>query len=429
MSIQEKNAFNDFSNEPISRRACIGENTGINSKYRDMAICDGYCKAAELLYQNMGVWEDIIVYPFMYCVRHSHEIILKINLKMLRELKEIKQPTETMTRVGFFSHDLKVLVDRIKELLSLDRRLDEQFGSWFNESVDMLLEEFYEDTQSDAFRYTYNKQDGINLNNHHIIATNIVYDKFCRASKVFRLLNQQLHVLLEEYGLPTHTQNLSRQDLANIADRLPQYNTWGDENFKKILLGIRSEFKISQRELNKAVSIIKNHREFCVKIGRELQYGSLSMETLEKVAEIERIHLLIEREMFQGGSRIVNISQIKYDAQKKNRMIELAVSIPKEEILLLYVFFEISRSFLGGSTYYSEDLDVIYDKMSNCRYGLVLRVDQDLDMINDEMSNWSIDYLYFVGKCSDAYKKLSKSFNKCGQTTYLKMLNKAYGIS
>lgn len=64
---------------PEYMRACVGNNSGINVNFRDYSIIDGYKSAVEFLMKKVKdqtAITDIIVFPILFCCRHSVELSL-----------------------------------------------------------------------------------------------------------------------------------------------------------------------------------------------------------------------------------------------------------------------------------------------------------------------------------------------------------------
>ena len=64
-------------------RACVGENGG----YDQETIYEGGASAVEILFkgiENYDGYVDTLVYPVLYCMRHSIELFLKDTLMSLR---------------------------------------------------------------------------------------------------------------------------------------------------------------------------------------------------------------------------------------------------------------------------------------------------------------------------------------------------------
>ena len=78
--------LNPYKNHisPIMYRACVGNNSGVNVHSRDCSIIDGYKESVDILMQHVKdktATVDTVVYPLLFCCRHSIELTLKVLIK------------------------------------------------------------------------------------------------------------------------------------------------------------------------------------------------------------------------------------------------------------------------------------------------------------------------------------------------------------
>lgn len=84
--------------------------------------------------------------------------------------------------------------------------------------------------------------------------------------------------LYEEYDTKTYTNKLSRNDLENIAKRLPNKNEWGSRAFYQERDNIKAEYSLSNNKFSKALNIIKANPYLCSLVGMEIPEEGFSDE-------------------------------------------------------------------------------------------------------------------------------------------------------
>lgn len=253
--------------------AVVGTNGFQNIK----RYADGYAKATiillEQLIKSRNTFDvDILVYPIVFCARHSLELYLKdaiMHLEKIRtgNLENLKQVKS--------NHDIGKIWKNFKEsAVKTDRR--------YLPIIDKLEEyvaDFAEiDSTGQTFRYSNDTDNNLHLQNTPLINLRIFAQRFETLSQILSDLDKLGRNLEEEYSLGTFTKNLSRYDLETIAKCLPDRDKWTSDEFSELKLSIRKEFHqlgtnkpLSSNELAKALNIIEKHRRFASEIGAELR--------------------------------------------------------------------------------------------------------------------------------------------------------------
>lgn len=117
------NPFNSAIS-PIKLRACVGNNSGVNVYSRDCSIIDGYNDAVNILIDsilNRNATIDTIVYPLLFCCRHSIELSLKTLLKnfvvIYKKQNRLKNTDKFIESVISSSkeHDIDKLARKLQE--------------------------------------------------------------------------------------------------------------------------------------------------------------------------------------------------------------------------------------------------------------------------------------------------------------------------
>lgn len=410
--------------------ACVG----INGGYGTETIFDGFASAVKTLINSIGEYEnqtdhecvnqaDPMVYPVLYCVRHSIELFLKISYDQIFLIKKIKDnktlfleiieltlkikelekeiqnnsfaETEDEKRkrecnnqtissaieekenalnskwekllsnkADNKTHNLKEIYDNIISIYSTDERIKYAFDK-ISFSLKFFLEK---DPDGDMFRYLAD-----NKGNSHFITNDIqhvdlekVGEQFEWMQRFFEDFLQNLSVIKGEYETTTYTSKLSRQQIKEISYILPKPDAF-NEKIKEVKDQVMSKYNLSSSDFDRAVKIIKNHPEFSLNCGKEIILCEISQPTLDVLIDC-----------------IINNKPINYNSK-----------IPLDESYALLTYNELGRT---GSNYYSEDYNYVCKDMA----------------INESKLNI---YSPIV-----EIQKIIKGMRLCGQKTYADIL-------
>lgn len=381
--LENLDAFKDFEFSNKNLLACIGNNSGFQAFERDNIIANGFFDNVEIIIEQIllgKVFIDSIVYPFFYNSRHCIELLTKINIKIILEIyrigKKIKSDslTEQINSI-MKTHDIGKLIDILEtKLVDIDRR----YPSILTEiqGIKELINDYFFDNGSDAFRYTYKKNDSqLNLDKQQLVSLDILFEKLKEFKKRVDYLYNCSCNICHEYYTGTHTKNLSRSDIEEISEKLPEYIHWKDENFKLLTEKILIQYSISKSEFDKSLIIIKNHIVFCNNIGFEIIYKSFSPNTFSNIAKL-----------------ILNSNN-----PNKDESMAIIKSISILDQVLILTFWEIGNY----NAYFAESLDSVY-KHFNDLY---------------------IHENYFLSKFTKSFESsFFSGLKKCGQLTYISKL-------
>jgi hypothetical protein len=252
---------------PIYTSACVGNNGNPNI----LDYAEGFASAAnhliEISLKCLGEFPpDIAVYPICFNMRHSVELYLKGYISFVEELATIKKIKIGLTVDIMKTHDINKIW---KYLTTSHTQLDKRLINMDNQ-ISPYIECFGDiDVTGQTFRYPYD-----NENNKHLTKQSII--NIMHLGKNFKELKEKLNIfyyfhehIIEEYKTRSFTKNLSRYDLKNIAQELPQYYLWKkpETSFDAKFNDLTQKYQISRNELSKAINIIKNHYEFGYFIG------------------------------------------------------------------------------------------------------------------------------------------------------------------
>lgn len=194
---------------------------------------------------------------------------------------------------------------------------------------------------------------------------NVLDFNYNEMSKKINEIEELTNYLIKEYNEKTYTTKLSREDISNIAEKLPERKNWGKDEFEQIKKEIMEEYDIGSRDFSKALNIIKAHREFCTKIGLEKPIVHLNTESLIKYININKA--------LNNNAKDTNgqlKSQTSYFKKKEDYIKKLQSEISKESIICIATLKKLSVNF------FSEAFDRLYNEtMEEADYqGLCRRI-------------------------------------------------------
>jgi hypothetical protein len=385
--------------------ACVGENGGTT----DEDIRNGFKRTVEILTEavksNQEI-EDFLVYPIVYNARHGIELSLKITIKKLwiiEEKKGIKYSVEQweQRKRNLHTHDISSLYEIAYVKRTIDRRIPIYF-----QGIAELIQFYYFDVDGDAFKYESDKENEPHMikNNISHISIQLLEAEFKESMKKFDELIYFLDTCIFEYSLGTFTKNLSRNDIMYISERVPNYEQWGTDEFKKIKKEIVKKYCISNKEFSKALKLIKENRRFSVNIGCEKIFGTITEDELKEYAKLVKYYC--EKNEFKDleMTRVYNLEKMQQNATiLQNYLSKISMST----LNTLLCFYEMD----------DRELEV-----------------EKLDIIYEDIVKSTFNKLYIIRKLKKkrVCLKIIYGMEKCGQETYanqLKTALKLQGVS
>ena len=429
-----------LNTSPYNRLSTINEFTacvGTNGNYGQDTICDGFKDAVHILTNSLESGEgtaDSLVYPILFCIRHSIELYLKdiyhsvtsiyiaktkkkdfIRLQKLNRIEKLisqrindKQDKLSFIRVDSVDEDtiVRSLAILKKRQQIIEGQINEVHNRLFNKfnlnsfthnlsdlkdiilnfyTIDKRISEVFDpvlpylshyewiDPKGDVFRYLNDHKGEPHLKKNEISHIDILtaYFQYRKISEILENTQCFLYNLRMEYKTGTFTKSLSREQLKEISKLLPNPHIYND-SIKGVKILIQEKYKISSNEFDNALDIINKHREFSNNRGKEIIFSTLSKSTLEKFGECAI------------GVR---------DWQQASK------DIKHSELCLLWVFSEIS-GWRYIDNYYSEDLNDLY------------RAAKHKHNITSYSINPKVELSYVIN-----------GMKKCGQKTYAEILN------
>lgn len=184
MSILKENPFNYNDQDPII--ACVGDNGGAC----DSDIKDGFTSAVYILFDNIsrGGTEDELVYPLVYCCRHSIELGLKIIINNIATIEKCKSKSidANLRKKVLHSHSIQKLDEHLKSIVIVDKRIAELYSK-----ISPLLVDYFFDLKGDAFKYSQGIDGKEILKEAKIgsISLTVLNEKFSFVTKSLEELN------------------------------------------------------------------------------------------------------------------------------------------------------------------------------------------------------------------------------------------------
>lgn len=275
-AFSKRSAVNPFTNEraPYRLNACVGENgwPGIHT------YIDGYDMSVRLLAERMIKDErlpvDTLIYPFFFSARHRIELSIK---SLILAIAQITGRSRECSSI-LVKHDLQALWDKYAELA---HAFDRRYARRNQEIASSISDFFVVDSTGQTFRYPFSAEDNQrHLVDYSVLNIAVVYAKYLAIDTWFSGTQELTHSLSVEFALGTRTSRLSRRDLIEIANILPNRDDWKLPAFDCIKQKIRSEFGIdgeplSSNDLTKALNIIQSHRELKATIGMETRIATI----------------------------------------------------------------------------------------------------------------------------------------------------------
>lgn len=376
--------------------ACVGENGGTDN----VDIREGFKSSVNIMIKAVedGEQEDTMIYPVVYNARHSIELSLKIVIQYLIYICDFrKEPFKQEDKKKIFTHDIERLDGIVQTYYSFDHRITEKY-----DKIQPYLEDYYFDKKGDVFKYE-SDHDG----NPHLIKlgiSSISYDvlkrKYNEMMELFDNLIYEVMYLCKEYSVGTFTKELSRQDLYDIAQMLPQRCDWCKDEFDVTKTTIRQKYSLKSNAFSRALDRIQEHHEFCSYIGMEKKIGDIPEKELREYARLVmdmNDNDLYTKEAHGKSSDESKISLLKIQKRGWKRT-DLSQGITDNTLKLLLMFREYGRSSELFVERYEQVLQVVGNTNYD-RYDVIKKLEK-----------------------TDMFRKVILGMCRCGQTSYYEIL-------
>ena len=380
--------------------ACVGENGGTDN----FDIREGFKSSVEIMIKAVenGAYEDTMIYPVVYNVRHSIELSMKIVIEYLLHIYDFRKTSFCQEdKKKIYTHDIETLDAIIQKYYSFDHRIKEKY-----DKVKPYLKDYYFDKKGDVFKY-----ESDHKGNPHLIKlgiSSISYDvlkrKYNEMMNIFDNLIFEVTYLCREYSMGTYTKHLSREDIRDIAEMLPLRQNWRNNEFSIVKEKIKQKYSIGSKEFSAALNIIQKHCEFCTYIGMEIKIGDIEEKELREYAKLVMEmngEALFNKEISskRGDMLGMCLGEIQKKARRRE---ELSKDISDATLGLLMMFREYGRS----------------PELFVERKERVLEVSGVVNYLRHNV-------LKKIEKC-DAFRMILLGMKKCGQNSYCEILKSEF---
>lgn len=219
-------------------------------------------------------------------MRHSVELQLKGAIQQLQKIAEIRGEGFEFDLSG--SHD----IGRIWHFFRTKSQSVDARYTALNERIETHILDIAEvDPTGQTFRYPIDTQSQKHLTKVSVISFYHLKVQFSILRDNLTTLYRLNEYLVDEYLTGTFTRNLSRLELFNLAQNLPNRETWRNSSFNTKKKELKQAFSLSSRELSFAIKLIENHYEFSSLIGMQQPLRGVSNDVVaEFFSQWIRVH-------------------------------------------------------------------------------------------------------------------------------------------
>jgi hypothetical protein len=242
--------------------ACVGGDN-IHDFY---SYAEGYFNAAnhlcaKVISERLTGELDIVIFPILYSVRHGIELAIKSHLWNLRECNI------EITDGDIHGHDINILWGCLKEKTPNDPR----FVGIIKVIDQFIIDISQLDPTAQEFRYPVRKDNNQTMPDRKIINYRAIQASITDlTSQLKRLLNES-ECFVEERRTKTCTKELSREQLSELSNLLPNRGSWGntESGFSIKKSEFIEKYQLSNNAFDRAIKLIEKHAEFSGNLGIE----------------------------------------------------------------------------------------------------------------------------------------------------------------
>lgn len=371
--------------------ACVGVNGGTNDNY----IRTGFHEAVKGIVERIKEieYEDVLVYPLIFCARHSVELGLKIILRgiimiyAIKDEKVVKKVSIDSILKKALIHDISLLNEQILEYISVDERLVKRY-----QPIIECLDDYNIDPEGDAFRYTTNVSDIPHMESKNIthISLDVFTENYYSLYEMIDNFSQDVSYIIDEYKQGIFTKKLSRMQIDEISSLICNISNWKTSKEE-----IKKKYNIGSKELTDTVNIIKSHREFSMNIGKEIKFHNIRLKALDAYKQYHTNALKLRHVKNVKGPLGIEYEVSVQDEDEMKKLEDKLLSVVTyDELIFFIACIEITKMNL-----YSEQLDSIYKELF------------------DAYHHCSKSAFYKLGR-GRLHNYLVEGLKRCGQMTY-----------
>jgi hypothetical protein len=288
---------------------------------------------------------DTLVLPILFTARHAIELTLKFAVRRLEEAGIL--PAQKL------HHDIKTYFDLLESSKLGDEKLRVLLRELkpFVESLDRV------DNDGQSLRYHQLRDRTQSLADESLVNLETIRDGLARLAPVMLNFRQRIESFVEERAANSYTAKLSRRDLMEIADLLPESSRWSGPWFKLKKAAIKSRYGLSNPDFDMALEVIKANREMKASIGETTSLVYLPDALL--ISIIEKWRVAHPRRTKKSGPAIVNgsdfnVEDLIADLKTNAHMVSAVdVLLTNQQIAELRAIFSLGRN--GGLPEFHEE--------------------------------------------------------------------------
>jgi len=281
--------------EPTWANACVGN----NGNPQIIEYANGFAAAANLLIdqvikdEGMKLHVDIFIYPICFNMRHAVELHLKGTIEKLAALAEYRQFKLPEFKL-VSTHDISNAWEYIKiNAVLLDKRYELQVKALENYITDIAEI----DSTGQVFRYPFDTENRKHLVNVATINVLVLKQRFNKLEKLLSELNYLNIELIEEYACGSFTTKLSRQELFELASKLPKRRQWNSAEFAAAKSSLLTVYGLSSNDFCKALNIIQDNYEMS--------------QFIDAVPALEAVTAPVLSAFFDGWIKLHDIEEVR----------------------------------------------------------------------------------------------------------------------
>jgi hypothetical protein len=264
-----------------------------------VSYAEGYIEAALelatlIIKENRFAQRDTLVMPILYNARHSIELHLKLIIDEFVEAGLLATGHRA-------NHDIASQFIHLRDSqlpdLSIRFHLDRLMP--FVDSLSHI------DDDGQEFRYFENRDGDRSLEGKALANIAVIGRSLKELKTILSDLKYRTWTLCDEYRTGTHTHQLSRKDLFEIAAALPPRSNWSDPKFDVAKSSVKERFGMGSRQFSIALKRLQETRELKAALGIETELVYLNDDKAVFLAEQWKI-IHPPRERSELGFDITN---------------------------------------------------------------------------------------------------------------------------
>lgn len=329
-------------------------NAFIGDQGETVFYAEGYIEAALelatlIIKENRFAQRDTLVMPILYNARHSIELHLKLII-------------DEFVKAGLLATGHRANHDIASQFLHLrDSQLPDLSIRFHVDRLRPFVDSLsHIDDDGQEFRYFKNRDGDRSLEGKALANIAVIERSLKELKAILSDLKYRTWTLCDEYRTGTHTNQLSRKDLFEIAATLPPRSNWSEPQFDVAKRSVKERFGIGNRQFSIALKLLQETRELKAALSIETSLVHLNDDKAVFLAEQWKI-IHPPRERSELGFDISDPKQFERlfenaDQEKAARE-AIARELTVDEIADAETIFYLARD-KGYSEHYEARLEV-----------------------------------------------------------------------